>query len=52
MWGTRHPWIHHKEIAAGGVFEFVLGAEPNKQWVSRTEDPPPRRTPFNQPRRS
>jgi predicted alpha-1,2-mannosidase len=40
-------WVHHKEIAAGGVLEFVLGAEPNKQWASRTEDLPPRRTPFN-----
>jgi putative alpha-1,2-mannosidase len=25
-------WIRHSEIAAGGILEFVMGAEPNKQW--------------------
>lgn len=34
-------WIRHSEIAAGGVLEFVMGAEPNKQWATRTEDLPP-----------
>jgi putative alpha-1,2-mannosidase len=34
-------WIRHSEIAAGGVLEFIMGAESNKQWATRTEDLPP-----------
>jgi putative alpha-1,2-mannosidase len=34
-------WIRHSEIAAGGILEFVMGAEPNKQWATRTKDYPP-----------
>jgi predicted alpha-1,2-mannosidase len=33
-------WIRHSEIAAGGILEFVMGAEPNKQWATRTDDLP------------
>jgi predicted alpha-1,2-mannosidase len=33
-------WIRHSEIAAGGILEFVMGAVPNKQWATRTDDLP------------
>jgi predicted alpha-1,2-mannosidase len=33
-------WIRHSEIAAGGILQFVMGAEPNKQWATRTDDLP------------
>lgn len=33
-------WIRHSEIAAGGILEFVMGAEPNEQWATRTDDLP------------
>lgn len=33
-------WIRHSEIAAGGILEFVMGAEPNKHWATRTGDLP------------
>jgi len=35
-------WIRHSEIAAGGTLEFVMGAAPNKEWATRSEDLPPR----------
>jgi putative alpha-1,2-mannosidase len=34
-------WIRHSEIAVGGMLEFVMGSEPNKQWATRAEDRPP-----------
>ncbi len=34
-------WIRHSEIAAGGILEFVMGGEPNKDWATRREDLPP-----------
>jgi predicted alpha-1,2-mannosidase len=34
-------WIRHSEIAVGGVLEFVMGPEPNKQWATRSVDLPP-----------
>ena len=34
-------WIRHNEIAAGGTLEFVMDAEPNKEWATRSEDLPP-----------
>ena len=43
-------WIRHSEIAAGGSLEFVLGAEPNKQWATRPEDLPPYKAQFISPR--
>jgi putative alpha-1,2-mannosidase len=39
-------WIRHSEIAAGGTVEFVMGAEPNKEWATRSEDLPPSGGPF------
>ncbi|MBB5330708.1 putative alpha-1,2-mannosidase [Edaphobacter lichenicola] len=34
-------WIRHSEIAVGGVLEFVMGPEPNKDWATRSVDLPP-----------
>ena len=34
-------WIRHGEIAAGGLLEFTMGPNPNKQWVTRSIDLPP-----------
>ena len=34
-------WIRHSEIVAGGTLEFVMDAEPNKEWAARSEDLPP-----------
>jgi predicted alpha-1,2-mannosidase len=34
-------WIRHSEIAAGGVLEFVMGPEPNKNWAILSLDLPP-----------
>jgi predicted alpha-1,2-mannosidase len=34
-------WFTHSDIAGGGVLEFVMNNEPNKQWGSRAEDAPP-----------
>ncbi len=28
----NRAWLRHKEIVAGGTLEFVMGAEPNKNW--------------------
>jgi putative alpha-1,2-mannosidase len=28
----ERPWITHAEIVDGGVLQFRLGPEPNKQW--------------------
>jgi putative alpha-1,2-mannosidase len=35
------PWFTHSDITGGGVLEFVMGNQPNKQWGSRAEDAPP-----------
>lgn len=32
-------WLHHHEVADGGVLEFVMGDKPNKQWAAQC--PPP-----------
>jgi predicted alpha-1,2-mannosidase len=37
----RRAWIRHSEVAAGGLLEFVMGPEPNKNWAARNVDPPP-----------
>lgn len=37
---TRN-YITHQDILNGGVMEFVMGPEPNKEWGARTEDCPP-----------
>ncbi|MDO4165570.1 MAG: GH92 family glycosyl hydrolase [Bacteroides sp.] len=37
---TRN-YITHTDITNGGVMEFVMGPEPNKEWGSRPEDCPP-----------
>jgi predicted alpha-1,2-mannosidase len=34
-------WIRHSEIAAGGVLEFAMGPEPNKDWATQSIDLPP-----------
>lgn len=34
-------WIRHSEIAAGGVLNFVMGPDPNKQWATQDIDLPP-----------
>jgi predicted alpha-1,2-mannosidase len=34
-------WIRHSEIAAGGILEFVMGPNPNKQWATKSIDLPP-----------
>lgn len=34
-------WIRHSEIAAGGLLEFVMGPEPNREWATRSADFPP-----------
>jgi predicted alpha-1,2-mannosidase len=34
-------WIRHSEIAVGGLLEFVMGPEPNKDWAARSVDLPP-----------
>ena len=34
-------WIRHSEIAAGGLLEFVMGPEPNKNWATLSLDLPP-----------
>lgn len=37
---TRN-YITHQDMLSGGVMEFVMGAEPNKEWGTRPEDCPP-----------
>ncbi|EKU90235.1 GH92 family glycosyl hydrolase [Bacteroides oleiciplenus] len=37
---TRN-YITHQDILDGGVMEFVMGPEPNKEWGARPEDCPP-----------
>lgn len=37
---TRN-YITHQDILNGGVMEFVMGPEPNKEWGARPEDCPP-----------
>ncbi len=37
----RRAWIRHSEIAAGGLLEFFMGPEPNKEWAARDVDLPP-----------
>lgn len=34
-------WISHAEIAAGGILEFEMGSEPNKEWATGPEALPP-----------
>lgn len=36
-----HCYLEHSDIMQGGVLEFVMGDEPNKQWGSAPEDCPP-----------
>jgi predicted alpha-1,2-mannosidase len=33
-------WISHAEIMAGGMLEFIMGPEPNKQWAASLESVP------------
>ncbi len=35
------PWITHDEIVRGGMLEFEMGPEPNKNWGASPEDAPP-----------
>ena len=35
------PWFSHDDIAGGGKLVLTMGAEPNKQWGSASEDAPP-----------
>jgi predicted alpha-1,2-mannosidase len=35
------PWFSHSDIANGGTLEFVMGAEPNKDWGSAPDAAPP-----------
>ncbi|WP_300697887.1 GH92 family glycosyl hydrolase [uncultured Bacteroides sp.] len=37
---TRN-YLTHQDIRNGGVMEFVMGAEPNKEWGTHQEDCPP-----------
>jgi predicted alpha-1,2-mannosidase len=34
-------WIRHSEIAAGGLLEFIMGPQPNKNWAAHSVDLPP-----------
>ena len=36
-----HPWLYHSDIAGGGRLFLQMGASPNKDWGSRSEDAPP-----------
>ncbi len=38
-------WISHDTIAAGGVLEFEMGPEPNRNWGSADSDAPPNEFP-------
>jgi len=37
---TRN-YISHEDILSGGIFEFVMGETPNKEWGAAPEDCPP-----------
>lgn len=34
-------WLKHDEITAGGLLEFTMGPQPNKNWGSADADAPP-----------
>ena len=34
-------WLSHDTIAAGGLLEFTMGSQPNKQWGSDEAATPP-----------
>ncbi|MDZ7608059.1 MAG: glycoside hydrolase family 92 protein [Cyclobacteriaceae bacterium] len=36
----NRSWIGHAEIMTGGMLEFVMGPEPNKQWAASPESVP------------
>jgi predicted alpha-1,2-mannosidase len=36
-----HSWIKHEDIVHGGILEFVMGNEPNRNWGSAQADCPP-----------
>lgn len=38
---VTRTWLHHDEVAAGGLLEFKMGSEPNKDWGSAEADLPP-----------
>ena len=35
------PWIMHSEITEGGILEFVMSSEPNKNWGATPDAAPP-----------
>jgi putative alpha-1,2-mannosidase len=35
------PWITHQQLAAGGELDFVMSAQPNKQWAAALAGAPP-----------
>ena len=41
----ERAWITHDEITSGGTLEFVMGAEPNREWASGPEAVPPSLSP-------
>ncbi|RYD17421.1 MAG: hypothetical protein EOP88_26660, partial [Verrucomicrobiaceae bacterium] len=34
-------WIAHQTITAGGLLEFEMGPQPNREWGSAEADAPP-----------
>jgi predicted alpha-1,2-mannosidase len=36
----NRPWLDHSDIAAGGVLEFQMGSDPNKDWGSDAVNAP------------
>lgn len=39
-------WLHHREIADGGILQLEMGAEPNKAWATSRDAKPPSSSEF------